>query len=300
MTISLLFTLSVCGTKDTNNDTDTNLDADTNNSSTVETYKGTIGDAKLVGAWDCVSLDNKGDSVAGIAYGYDANLNIMYNGQCYGSLIESLYGLEDDGDWINPLCSIEAKNGQFTFKDISPEGEGTLDLKAEYKIGNIDKSSVSDRDTINKYYRDASDDQLTIHFTGTANTGPTEVKNIDFTLVYEKDGFADDEGAGILWAAMVGEWKDNYDNEWTFMPRTESKDLGFTMKTDSKEYKGQPDGYVAVSIGAYEIDDKITYLMSFSYEGDEVGDISRAQVISFNGNELVLEQDNGQQLIFKR
>jgi len=72
------------------------------------------------------------------------------------------------------------------------------------------------------------------------------------------------------------------------------------MKTGSKEYKGQPDEYVAVSIGSYEIDDKITYLMTFSYEGDEVGDISRAKVISFSGNELVLEQDNGQQLVFKR
>ena len=272
----------------------------TNNSALVEAYKGTIGDAKLVGAWDCVSMDNKGDSAAGITYGYDAELYIMYNGQCYGSLIESLYGLEDDGDWINPLCSIDVKNGQFTFEDISPKGEETLDLKAEYTISNIEKSSASDRDDINKYYRDASDDQLTIHIIGTSKTGPTDIKNIDFTLVYEKDGFADDEGAGILWAAMVGEWSDNYDNEWTFMPRTEVKDLGFVMKAGGKEYKGQPDEYVAVSIGAYEIDGKITYLVSFSYEGDEVGDISRAKVISFSGNELVLEQDNGQQLVFKR
>lgn len=267
----------------------------------VEVYKGTIGDPKLVGNWNCVSLDNKGEYTGGITYGYDADLYIMYNGQCYGSLIESLYNLENYcGDWINPIATIDAKGGEFTFKDVSINADATLELKATYTVSDIEKSSISERDDINMFHRDAKDDQLTIHFIGTLKVGPTDIRNIDFTVVYEKEGMASYDNEGILWAAMVGEWKDNYGNKWTFVPRNEVKDLGFTMVADGKEYKGQPDEYVAVDIGAYEIENKIVYLMSFNYKDTDIADIFRAKVISFNGKELCLEQDNGQKLTFSR
>ena len=303
LVLTMLLTLSACGSKPTeNNDNNDNSGNSTNNnaSSVVESYKGSIGDSKLVGDWSCVSLDNQGDYAGGIAYGYDADLYIMYNGQCYGSLIESLYNLEDDGDWINPVATIDAKSGEFTFKDVSVNGDATMELKATYTIADIEKSSVSERDAINMYHRDAKDDQLTIHFTGSLKVGPTDIKNIDFTAVYEKEGMASSDNAGILWAAMVGEWKDNYGNKWTFMPRNEVKDLGFTMTADGKEYKGQSDKYVAIDIGAYEVDDKIVYLMGFNYEDENMSDISRAKIVSFSDNKLCLEQDNGQTLTFSK
>lgn len=270
------------------------------NSSTNETNKEIIGDSKLVGAWSLVSLDNQGDYTGGIVYGYDADLYIMYNGQCYGSLIESLYNLEDDGDWINPAAAIDAENGEFTFKDVSVNGDATMELKATYTIADIEKSSVSEREKINVFYRDAKDDQLTIHFTGSLKVGPTDVRSIDFTAVYEKEGISSFKNEGILWAAMVGKWKDNYGNKWTFTPRKESEDLGFTMISDGKEYEGKSDEYVAVSIGSYEIDDKIVYLMNFNYKDEDMSDIYHAKIISFDGNELCLEQSGGQSLIFSK
>lgn len=304
----MLLTFCACGNKDVDNGDDTNntINSTENNSSnnndsnSIDSYKGTIGDSKLAGAWSCVSMDNKGDYAFGIAYSYDADLYVMYNGQCYGSLIESIYKLDDDGNWLSPACSIDAKNGEFTFTEVSYNGEETLDIKAEYTVNNIEKSSASDRDTVNVFYRDAKDDQLIIRLTGTLKMSPTDVKNIDLTLVYEKNGFTDSENEGILWAAMVGEWTDNYGNKWTFMPRTEVEDLGFTMTSNGTEYKGKSEDYVAVSVGSYEVNGKIEYLMSFYYDDENMSAIYDAKVISYNGNELCLEQKDGQTLTFKR
>ncbi len=274
----------------------------TNNSSSsvIEAYKGTIGDSKLVGEWNCVSIDNKGDYAGGVVYSYDADFFIMYNGQCYGSLIESLYGLEDSGDWINPVAAIDAKNGEFAFTDVSVNGDATMDLKATYIISDIEKSSISERDDINMFYRNTKDDQLTIHFTGSLKVGPTDIRSIDFTVVYEKEGIAGYDNEGILWAAMVGEWKDNYGNQWTFMPRTETGDLGFTMVADGKEYQGKSGEYIAIDIGAYDVDGKTEFLMELNFEDENMDDIYHAKVISFNGNELCLEQKNGQALTFTK
>lgn len=310
LTISMLLSLSACGKEEVSKSEssketsveDSSVKDSSDDKKTEKNYSSewTIDDSKLFGAWMCVSVDNPGDFAPGIMYGYDAELYIMHDGQCYGSIFESIYRLEGEGDWLNPICSLEAKKGELTFKDVSYKGEGTLELKVEYTIGDVEKSSISEDDDLNNFYRNEKDDQLTLHFTGTNKIGPTDIQTVDFTLVYEKNGFADDKSEGVLWASMVGDWEDNYGNKWTFTPRKESGDLGFVVTSDGKEYEGETDE--AVRIGVYtSADEEFDFhLMNFFYADDDMSNIEDARVISYDGSELVLEQEDGQSLIFKR
>jgi len=263
-------------------------------------YYGNIKDSRLIGGWNCVSLDNKGDYTGGLFHAYDAELYIMHNGYAYGNLFSELYNLDKSGDWLNPDCFMVISGESIVFKDILYNGDFVLDIKAEYKIIDIEKSSVTEQENINKIHKEISDDQLTIHFTGSLKVGPTDVRNIDFTLVYEKDVSSNFKNEGILWAMMIGEWSDNFGNKWVFMPRNESKDLGFTVITDGKEYKGQSEEYAAISIGLFSNSEgDVAYLMDFNYQDKEMNDINRAKIISFNDQEINLELKNGDALILK-
>lgn len=292
LALSMFLTLSACGhktTDDSKEDDDAVADGSSVSSDAVK-----IGDIeRLAGGWNCVSLENQGDYAAGISYSYDAELYVMYNGECYGSLFKSLYELEDDGDWENPVCSMKLKDGKMEFDGVSYNGEHTLDIVAEYKIADIQKSSVTEREDINLFYRNAKDDQLTIHITGSFKVSPTDTENINLTLVYEKDLINSEDNEGILWDIMLGDWEDNYGNKWNFKAQTEG--LGFTMIADGKEYKGE-----CVDIGTFEIEEKAVYLISFFYEDSILDAIYKAKIISYNGTEFAIEQDNGKTLTFKR
>lgn len=261
-----------------------------------------INDSRLVGAWYCVSLDNNGDYTGGLFHSYDAELYIMHNGYAYGNLFRELYNLDRSGDWLNPDCSLIISGESISFQDILYNGDFMLDIRAEYKINDIEKSSVAEQENINRIYKEISDDQLTIHFTGSLNCGPTDVRNIDFTLVYEKEVQPESNNEGILWAMMVGEWSDNLGNKWVFMPRNECKDLGFKVISDGKEYKGQSEEYIAISVGLFSDREsgELAYLMDFNYQDEDVSDISRAEIISLNDKEINLELKNGDVLILKK
>ena len=283
-----------------NNDADNDVDSDNSdekdnaNNSSSSAIATEIGDSRLIGSWTCVSLENNGDYSCGITFGYDAELFIMYDGQCYGSLIESVFNLDDSGDWIEPLCSIKAEDGKIIFDGVTAGGDKTMEIEAEYTISNIIKSSVTEDEDVNAYHFNTEDDQLSIHFTGSLKDGPTEFRTIDFTVVYEKEGFVNSSNEGILWRALLGEWKDNYGNTWKFTPREEYMDLAFSMVSDNKTYDGSAD------IGVYTVAGEIKTLMTLSYEDDDMYDIYHAEVLSFDGNKLCLEQENGKELIFTK
>lgn len=174
-------------------------------------------DQKIVGAWDSMETENKGDKSIEIG-----DIAILPNGIVWGSYfvrpseyidgtVEAKKIMTNDNE-INIweiYKQIKVAKGEWG----EEEANRYVDMKVTYEFKDIPDSSY--KNNVKYFYENDAYDQLILHITGSYKESPTSLISVNVMEVYEKD-YPMYTGIYYGYMTLVGDWEDNMGNQWNF------------------------------------------------------------------------------------